>query len=107
MVRAHGSSQVNAQPSNAMPMGPVTAHMSNATRISPLRHDITAMISRALSSAAWERDGVYNSARRRRNAFAMTDTELKVIAALAIIGLSKRPTTGYRTPAAMGTPSAL
>ena len=37
---------------------------------------------------------LYNSTRRRRSAFAMTDTELKVIAALAIIGLSNRPTNG-------------
>lgn len=46
VVRLHGSSQVNAHPSKVMPMGPVTAHMSNATRISPLRHDIIAMVSR-------------------------------------------------------------
>jgi len=31
---------------------------------------------------------------RSRSAFAMTDTELSVIAALAIIGLSSRPNTG-------------
>jgi hypothetical protein len=37
----------------------------------------------------------------------MTDTELKVIAAAAIIGLRSSPTNGYRTPAAMGTPAAL
>jgi hypothetical protein len=37
----------------------------------------------------------------------MTDTELKVIAALAIIGLNSRPKNGYKTPAATGTPSAL
>src|SRR5919109_1669428 len=34
VVRAHGSSQVKAQPSKAIPMGPVMAHMSKATRIS-------------------------------------------------------------------------
>jgi hypothetical protein len=49
VVRAHGSSQLKAQPSKAMPMGPVTAHMSNATRISPRRHDIMAIISRNLN----------------------------------------------------------
>jgi hypothetical protein len=37
----------------------------------------------------------------------MTDTELNVMAALAIIGLSSKPKTGYRTPPAIGTPSAL
>src|ERR1035437_3644854 len=42
---------------------------------------------------------------RRRRAFVITDTELKLIAAAAIIGLSNRPKNGYRIPAAMGTPS--
>ena len=37
----------------------------------------------------------------------MTETELKVIAALAIIGLSRTPNTGYNAPAARGTPSRL
>src|SRR5438445_7844249 len=50
VVRLHGSSQVNAHPSKAMPMGPLTAHTSNAMRISPLRHDITPMmVSRSLN----------------------------------------------------------
>ena len=44
---------------------------------------------------------------RRRSAFAITETELKLIAAAASIGLSNNPNTGYRTPAASGTPSAL
>ncbi len=44
---------------------------------------------------------------RRRSAFPITETELNVIAALAIIGLSSRPKTGYSTPAAIGTPSTL
>jgi hypothetical protein len=48
VVRLHGSSQVNAHPSKAMPMGPVTAHMSNATTISPPRHDIIAIVPRTL-----------------------------------------------------------
>jgi hypothetical protein len=45
--------------------------------------------------------------RLSRSAFAMTDTELNVIAALAMIGLKRSPATGYSTPAATGTPSAL
>src|SRR5437867_5030075 len=45
--------------------------------------------------------------RRRRSAFAMTETELMAMAALAIIGDRSRPVTGYRTPAAIGTPRAL
>jgi hypothetical protein len=35
----------------------------------------------------------------------MTETELKLIAAAAIIGLSRIPKNGYNTPAAIGTPS--
>jgi hypothetical protein len=49
----------------------------------------------------------YSVARRSRSALAMTDTELKAIAAAAKIGLSRTPNTGYRTPAAIGTPAAL
>lgn len=45
--------------------------------------------------------------RLSRRALAMTDTELKVIAALAMIGLSNNPNAGYSTPAATGTPSTL
>lgn len=45
--------------------------------------------------------------RLRRSALAMTDTELRLMAALAIIGLSKRPKSGYNAPAAMGTPTTL
>lgn len=37
----------------------------------------------------------------------MTETELKLIAAAAIIGDSKMPKNGYSTPAATGTPRAL
>jgi hypothetical protein len=43
----------------------------------------------------------------RRRAFPITETELNVIAALAIIGLRSRPKNGYKTPAATGTPTVL
>jgi hypothetical protein len=49
----------------------------------------------------------HSSSLLRRSALAITETELKVIAALAIIGLSSRPKKGYRTPAATGTPTVL
>ena len=39
--------------------------------------------------------------------FAITDTDDKLIAALANTGLSRMPKMGYSTPAAIGTPSAL
>ena len=50
---------------------------------------------------------VYSVTERNRKAFAMTETELKLIAAPAMIGLSKMPKNGYSTPAAIGTPSEL
>ena len=46
-------------------------------------------------------------ARRSRKAFAITETELKLIAAAAIIGLRSTPKSGKSTPAATGTPRAL
>jgi len=45
--------------------------------------------------------------RRNRSAFAITETELNVMAALAMIGLNRSPKNGYKTPAAMGTPITL
>ena len=44
---------------------------------------------------------------RSRKAFTTTETELKLIAAAAIIGFKSKPKKGYNTPAAIGTPSAL
>ncbi len=40
-------------------------------------------------------------------AFAITDTELILIARAAIIGESSNPKNGYKTPAAIGTPRVL
>ncbi len=37
----------------------------------------------------------YSFTLRRRNAFVMTETELNVMAAAAIIGLSSSPNTGF------------
>ena len=42
-----------------------------------------------------------------RSAFVITETELKLMAKAAIMGESKTPKKGYRTPAAIGTPSTL
>ena len=49
----------------------------------------------------------YSLVARSLRAFPMTDTELKLIAAAAIMGLRRSPKIGYRTPAAIGTPRAL
>ena len=50
---------------------------------------------------------IYSFKRRNRNAFTITETELKLIAKAAIIGESKIPKYGYKTPAAIGTPKTL
>lgn len=42
-----------------------------------------------------------------RKLLVITDTELKAIAAAAIIGFSKKPQQGYNTPAAKGIPIRL
>lgn len=44
---------------------------------------------------------------RRRSAVPITETELRLIAAAAIMGLRSSPKTGYSVPAATGTPRAL
>jgi hypothetical protein len=49
----------------------------------------------------------YNFTLRNRSALLTTESELKLIAAPAIIGLSNKPITGYKIPAAIGTPNAL
>ena len=43
----------------------------------------------------------------RRNAFRITETELNPMAMLAILGFKRRPKTGYKAPAAIGTASPL
>ncbi len=52
-------------------------------------------------------DRGYRLTRRSRRALPITETELKLIAAAAIMGLSKRPKAGYSSPAAIGTPTVL
>jgi len=44
---------------------------------------------------------------RSRNALAMTDTELRLMASAAMSGDSNKPVNGNSTPAATGTPSEL
>ena len=49
----------------------------------------------------------YNFFDFNRRLFVTTLTELKAMAAPAIIGFSKKPFTGYRIPAATGIPMRL
>lgn len=44
---------------------------------------------------------------RSLSALPITDTELRLMAAAAIIGLSSIPRKGYSTPAAIGIPNPL
>jgi len=62
-------------------------------------------MSRRIVPSAGPRTGLDLCRGRSRSAFPITDTELKLIAALAIVGESGRPRAEYRTPAATGTPS--
>ncbi|ODU05285.1 MAG: hypothetical protein ABS89_02105 [Thiobacillus sp. SCN 63-1177] len=43
--------------------------------------------------------GIHRLMRRNRSALVITDTELKLMAAAAIMGESNNPKTGYSTPA--------
>ena len=53
------------------------------------------------------RGGHGHGVRPSRSALATTDTELRLMASAATIGLSRSPVAGYSTPAASGTPIAL
>src|SRR5262249_14397448 len=61
VARAHGSSHIRAHPSKAMPMGPATAHIINATTTNPLRQDIGSMVSRTRNQAPRSRFRASNS----------------------------------------------
>lgn len=50
---------------------------------------------------------IYSRILFNRSALPITDTELKLMAAAAIIGESSMPKKGYNTPAATGTPNTL
>jgi hypothetical protein len=49
----------------------------------------------------------YTLTLRNRSALPTTDTDDRLIARAATIGLSKSPNAGYSRPAAIGTPNAL
>jgi len=89
------------------------ARNANALKSYPqIDADIAQMEDIPVSSASSADAGfsgkpTYNFTFLNRNAFPITVTELNVIAALAIIGLSSNPKKGYSTPAAMGTPRML
>ncbi|SPF41416.1 conserved hypothetical protein [Candidatus Sulfotelmatobacter kueseliae] len=53
------------------------------------------------------RGNYYSFTLRNRSALVITETELKLMAAAAKMGLKSNPKNGYSTPAAIGTPTAL
>lgn len=55
----------------------------------------------------WFSGWIHSFTLLKRRAFKMTDTELKLIAAPASMGLSSKTKKGYSTPAATGMPSTL
>ena len=79
-----------------------------------LTYSILSALNRD-ASTLYEKSGLapiepqtgYSWANRRRSELVITDTELRLIAALAMIGLKRMPKNGYSTPAATGTPSTL
>src|SRR3569833_1631134 len=50
---------------------------------------------------------LYSLSSRSLNALPITDTELRLIAAAAMMGLRSTPNTGYSAPAAIGIPITL
>jgi hypothetical protein len=52
-------------------------------------------------------DSCHSGTWRNRNALLTTDTEDRLMASAAIIGDNVIPSSGYNTPAASGTPTAL
>ena len=66
-----------------------------AERTKPIRSGVTGFLVTHRTS--------YSDVFRSRSAFPIIDPELRLIAAAAIIGLSKSPIAGLRTPAARRT----
>ena len=84
-----------------------------ATLGSTCRGSISGRLRRALCNIRRRRShhlrdySLCSGARRSRRALPTTDTDDRLIASAASIGLNSTPNTGYSTPAATGTPSAL
>ena len=107
---ACGSAAHADQPAQATPADAMGVSTSASARAASRRSLVcvgTICILRPTGAARMTAVIFHSSARRSRRAFRITDTELKVIAALAQIGLIRIPVTGYSTPAATGTPTAL
>jgi hypothetical protein len=86
-------------------------HISNLVQVLTLFHIYGIYTAKQVSPESDVvfkcRAELYSRTFRNRNALLITDTELSVMAALAITGLNNNPKNGYRTPAAIGTPKML
>jgi hypothetical protein len=60
-----------------------------------------------LAHQPWLLYAVYSMGARNLSAFVITETDEKVIATVAIIGLNSQPVRGYSTPADNGIANAL
>ncbi len=79
------------------------------SRINELFSEVTGQMPRLQTGALPGNVVEYNYSFtwRRRSALVITETELNVIAAAAMIGLRSSPKNGYSTPAATGMPIEL
>ncbi len=87
---------------------PLCVRLYGRVCLAPARcRDMMTGITKVLWT--WREPGKhrYTFTVRSLSAFAITDTELKLIASAAIIGESSSPKTGYSTPAAIGMPRML
>src|SRR5262245_28339328 len=109
----HAEVGANVQPGEAL--------AQNMSTLQVLERTVElAGTSRSLAAGELDRDGTaqpLGPARsvlfphiftlRSRSALPTTDTDDRLMASAAIIGLRSRPKAGYRMPAAIGTPSML
>ena len=68
---------------------------------------VVSNLSHQKNADGHEQIQFYIFARRNLSALVITETELKLIAAAAIIGDNNMPKNGNNTPAAIGTPAEL
>ncbi len=73
------------------------------------RRGASAMISGIATSRLMrhETPALQSFTLRKRSALAITETELRLMAAPAMIGLRRKPNQGYKIPAAIGMPNEL
>lgn len=86
---------------------PSTACKAFLTKFAQCSHFMPSIIILLFIDVLLFKTSGLSENRRRRSAFVTTLTELKLIAAAAITGLSMTPKAGHNTPAATGIPTLL